>query len=146
MSLSDVAREFGLCNPTVGKILKNTAKYTKARIFNPDMNERYFQYIDCEDKAYFLGLLISDGNVFDSQDGRQAAISITLDSKDEYLLQKFKDVTKCTTTVAHDGRGCAQIALRSNLMAEDLARYGVIPKKSFCTFLPIIPNIYIWHI
>ena len=100
------------------------------------MNEHFFKEINCEENAYFLGLLISDGNVFKDGTGRQASISITLDLKDEYMLQKFKNVLSANTSISYDGRGCGQIAVRSNIMAEDLAKYGVIPKKSYHTYLP----------
>jgi len=110
------------------------------------MKEHFFQKINCEENAYFLGLLIADGNVFKDNTGRQASISITLDLKDEYMLQKFKEVLQVDTSIGHDGRGCGQIAIRSNIMAEDLAKYGVVPRKSYHTYLPEIPNQYMWHV
>ena len=110
------------------------------------MKEHFFQEINCEENAYFLGLLIADGNVFKDNTGRQASISITLDLKDEYMLQKFKEILQANTSIGHDGRGCGQIAIRSNIMAEDLAKYGVIPHKSYYTYLPEIPNQYMWHV
>ena len=110
------------------------------------MKEHFFQEINCEENAYFLGLLIADGNVFKDNTGRQASISITLDLKDEYMLQKFKEVLQADTSIGHDGRGCGQIAVRSNIMAEDLAKYGVVPRKSYHTYLPEISNQYMWHV
>ncbi len=110
------------------------------------MKEHFFQKINCEENAYFLGLLIADGNVFKDNTGRQASISITLDLKDEYMLQKFKEVLQVNTSIGYDGRGCGQIAIRSNIMAEDLAKYGVVPRKSYHTYLPEIPNQYMWHV
>ena len=146
MTLNEVGIKFNLSNPTVGKILKNIPKYPKARIFNPEMNERFFQEINNEKNAYFLGLLISDGNVFNDSTGRQASISITLDLKDEYLLQSFKKAVNSNTSIGHDGRGCGQIAVRSNLMAQDLAQYGVVPRKSYNTYLPQINKSMMSHL
>lgn len=146
MTLSDVGAKFNLSNPTIGKILKNIPKYPKAKIFNPEMNERFFQEINNEKNAYFLGLLISDGNVFNDNTGRQASISITLDLDDEYLLQAFKEAVNSNTSIGYDGRGCGQIAVRSNLMAEDLAQYGVIPRKSYNTYLPKIHKSMMSHL
>lgn len=146
MGLKQVENKYNLSHPTVSKILKNVPKYTKAKINNPNMKEHFFQEINCEENAYFLGLLIADGNVFKDNTGRQASISITLDLKDEYMLQKFKEVLQTDTSIGHDGRGCGQIAVRSNVMAEDLAKYGVVPRKSYYTYLPEIPNQYMWHV
>jgi len=146
MTLNEVGIKFNLSNPTVGKILKDIPKYPKARIFNPEMNERFFQEINNEKNAYFLGLLISDGNVFNDSTGRQASISITLDLKDEYLLQAFKEAVNSNTSIGYDGRGCGQIAVRSNLMAQDLAQYGVVPRKSYNTYLPQINKSMMSHL
>ena len=147
MSLETLEQKYELSHPTIAKILSGIPKYAKATIYNPELKDDFFESINCEEKAYFLGLLIADGNVFvDGKDGRQASISITLDSKDEYLLDMFKMLLQTNTTVAHDGRGCSQIAVRSNKMAQDLAKYGVIPRKSFDTYLPQIDDALMPHL
>lgn len=138
ITLNELANKFNLTYPTIWKVLKNTPKYSKAKIKNPNLKEDYFENIDSDDKAYFLGLIISDGNVFTDNTGRQSSISITLDLGDEYMLNNFKNAVLTNTVVAKDGRGTGQIAVRSNVMAKDLAKYGVIPRKSFFTYLPEI--------
>lgn len=146
MTLKQVEDKYELSHPTITKILVDTPKYTKAKLNSPNMKEHFFQEINCEENAYFLGLLISDGNVFKDNTGRQASISITLDLKDEYMLEKFKEILQANTSVGHDGRGCGQIAVRSDIMAEDLAKYGVVPRKSYNTYLPQVSNQYMWHL
>lgn len=146
MTMKQVEDKYELSHPTVTKILKDVSKYSKAKLNNPNANERFFKNIDSEEKAYFLGLLISDGNVFKDSTGRQASISITLDLNDEYILQKFKEVLNVNTSISKDGRGCGQIAIRSNLMADDLKQYGVVPRKSYITYLPKINDIYMSHL
>ena len=146
MTMKQVEDKYELSHPTITKILKDVPKYTKAKLNNPNMKEHFFQEINEEAKAYFLGLLISDGNVFKDNTGRQASISITLDLKDEYMLEKFKEVLQANTSVGHDSRGCGQIAVRSNIMAEDLAKYGVIPRKSYNTYLPLLSKEMMPHL
>ena len=146
MTMKQVEDKYELSHPTMTKILKDIPKYTKAKLNNPNMKEHFFQEINEEAKAYFLGLLISDGNVFKDNAGRQASISITLDLKDEYMLEKFKEVLQANTSVGHDGRGCGQIAVRSNIMAEDLAKYGVVPRKSYNTYLPQVSKEMMPHL
>ena len=146
MTMKQIEDKYELSHPTMTKILKDVPKYTKAKLNNPNMKEHFFQEINEEAKAYFLGLLISDGNVFKDNTGRQASISITLDLKDEYMLEKFKEVLQANTSVGHDGRGCGQIAVRSNIMAEDLAKYGVVPRKSYNTYLPLISKEMMPHL
>ena len=146
MTLSQVEQQFNLSHPTITKILKDIPKYPKAKIKNPELKERFFEKIDSEEKAYFLGLLIADGNVFKDDTGRQASISITLDLEDEYMLLKFKEILQATTNIGYDGRGCGQIAVRSNIMANDLQNYGVVPRKSLITYLPNIEDKYMNHL
>ena len=138
MSLQDVEHHFDLSHPTVSKILKDIPKYSKSKVYNPELDESYFNIIDTEAKAYFIGLIISDGNVFRkvSTNNRQASISITLDLSDSYILNAFKNEVKTNTEIGHDGRGCGTIAVRSNKMAKDLEQYGIVPRKSFLTSLP----------
>ena len=138
MTQAHLCEKYSLSSPTIGKILKGIERYSKAKLYNPNLKEHFFETINSEEAAYFLGLLISDGNVFKDETGRQASISITLDLKDEYMLNKFKEVLNANTSVGYDGRGCGQIAVRSNTMAQDLAQYGVVPRKTNKTYLPII--------
>ena len=150
MSYSTICEKYNLSLPTIGKILKDEEKYKKASIFNPELNEAYFENIDTEAKAYFLGLIIADGNVFidekNKKANRQASISITLNSHDEYILECFKNEVKTNTVVGHDGRGCSQIAIRSNKMSKDLEKYGIVPRKSFITYLPLLDNKLMPHL
>ena len=146
MTMKQVEDKYELSHPTITKILKDVPKYTKAKLNNPNMKEHFFKEINNEASAYFLGLLISDGNVFKDGTGRQASISITLDLKDEYMLEKFKEVLQANTSIGYDGRGCGQIAVRSNIMAEDLAKYGVVPRKSYSTYLPQISKEMMPHL
>lgn len=147
MAIKTVCERFNLSSPTISKILKDIPRYPKALIFNPNLKEDFFDEIDSEEKAYFLGLIISDGNVFNDGTGRQASISITLDSNDEYILDAFRNALCANTSISHDGRGCSQIAVRSNRLAKSLARYGVVPRKSHITYLPLnIPKEMFPHL
>lgn len=146
-SLNEISKNFELSLPTVSKILKDEPKYLKSKIYNPSMVENYFSTIDTEHKAYFLGLIIADGNVFITSSGnRQASISITLDEEDKYILEEFKRDLKINTSVASDGRGCYQIAVRSNKIAKDLSKYGVVPNKSLITYLPTVDKEFMPHL
>lgn len=149
MSVSELGDISGLSSPTIIKILDEykIERYKKARIFNPDFDEHYFDDIDCETKAYFLGFLITDGNIFKTEDGnRQASISITQSSSDEYILNAFKDAVHTNTAINHDGRGCSQIAVRSDIMAKSLEKYGIISNKTLITKLPLLSKEYMPHL
>lgn len=149
ISLKDMSLKFNLCQVTISKILKehNINLYKKANIFNSEMKENFFENIDNEFKAYFLGLIISDGNVFKPKNGnRQASISITLHKNDTYILELFKKTLCLNTSINSDNRGCNTIAIRSDKMCADLLKYGVVENKSFVTYLPKINIEFMPHL
>lgn len=146
-TISNIAKQFNLSNPTICKILTCVPKYKKAQIFNPELNETAFSVIDNESSAYFLGLIIADGNIFLPRDGnRQASISICLQKSDDYILEEFKKFMKTNTNVIIDNRGCCQIAIRSDKVATDLKNLGVLPQKSFNTILPNVSKDQMPHL
>ena len=57
MSLSTVEKEFNISHPTICEILKNVPRYSKAKLNNPELNERFFNILN-KDSAYYLGLII----------------------------------------------------------------------------------------
>lgn len=148
MTISECAEYFGLSNPTIIKILDEfmIERYSKARLYNPNLDERYFKNIDSEKKAYFLGFLIADGNVYNDNSGRQSSISITQSQEDSYILEEFLKELNSNTSLGHDGRGCCQAAVRSNIMAYDLSKYGVIPNKTYISYLPILNKSLMSHL
>lgn len=140
MCYETLEKKYNLCNVTIGRVLKNIPKWSLLKIKNPLLDEDYFHLIDTEHKAYFLGLLISDGNVFISSKGC-ASISLALKEEDKYILDTFRANINSNRKVCSDGRGCFQFAINSNKMAEDLQQYGVVPRKSFITYLPILNDL-----
>lgn len=150
ISLEKMSDKFGYCQPTISKILKQggCTIYKKAQVYNPNLKENYFEYIDDEYKAYFLGLLITDSNVFlHTNNGRQASISIQLQNQDKYIIEIFKQQLNAQTNIRYDKRdnSCA-FAIRSDKMAQDLSKYGVIARKTQKTYLPYIDNFLMPHL
>ena len=102
------------------------------------MKEDYFQNIDSDKKGYFLGLLITDGNVYDGYKSKahQININLTLQNRDKYILESFKEELCLNKKITEDGRGCSQLSIMSSQMAKDLKQYGVVPQKTFSARFP----------
>lgn len=105
-------------------------------------NERYFENIDTPEKAYILGLLLSDGCVSNNQ------ISISQHSKRACLLNMIADElgfegyynlnqqqTKKGLTY-YPSLGFSNIATR-----RDLKRYGMVPGKTDNIRVPIFDQV-----
>lgn len=97
-----------------------------------DADVNYFETIDTEEKAYFLGLFLSDGNVHKvKRNTEQYAIQICLQSKDSYILSRFKDEIHSLNKLRFaKNRNECYFGIHSVKMAHDLMRYGVVPCKS----------------
>lgn len=145
-TLGSLADKYSVSKSSISRLLKGIPKWTKVQINSPNLNEGFFDIIDNESKAYFLGLLISDGNVFNDGSGRQTYTSITLNEKDRYMLDIFKEHIGTNTAINSDGRGCYVVGIRSNRVAKDLEKYGVVSRKSFKTYLPDIPEEMMPHL
>lgn len=125
-----------------GEIIYNT-KENSGRSKNKDFVYDYFDVIDSEYKAYFLGLLITDGCVDDKR------VRICLKSEDKYILDIFKRELK-VKNLYYDPRksGTYSLEISSKYMVNSLNKYGIIKNKTYLLKrIPLenIPNKYINH-
>lgn len=79
------------------KLTENGFKLKKGP--NNLFNEHYFDIIDTEEKAYFLGYLMADGNI--STYNNQYYIKCACSRKDEELIYKFKEVLDSKNSITH---------------------------------------------
>ena len=145
MTHDEVAKEFGYSLPTIIKILKKyrVKSYSRVRLFSPNLKEDYFEEINDEYKAYFLGLLIADGCIY-SKNSRQDLVSLCLQDKDKYMIEKFKTEISSNKNITSDKRGTSSIQILSNKMVEDLKKYGLSDNKSLHSVFPnnLSVNLY----
>lgn len=143
-----LAKHFNWNKETLRNLIEENhlVKKTTNRV-NKRLKEDYFNIIDSEEKAYFLGLLITDGNVSKTKDGRQGRIRLQLQAKDKDILLKFKSSLQIDSDLIFDsrGNGCYGVEFSSDTIFNDLAKYNIIPKKTYTiTNLPNnIPQKYI---
>jgi hypothetical protein len=84
LSITQCAKDLGVSRDTLAKYLKEYNRYEIRGIY--DVNENYFDVIDTEEKAYWLGLLTADGCIFKSSNG----IRLSLMHSDHNHVEKFK--------------------------------------------------------
>lgn len=112
-------------------------------------NYHYFDAIDTQEKAYFLGLLYADGYVTSN------AMGIALKSDDiailEYLLDCMEsDAKPCIYT--NKGYGgvykpteYCRVIIRNTHLRNTLVKHGVLPHKSQCLLPPSLDEEMISH-
>ena len=101
-----------------------------------DRNSNYFDVIDTANKAYFFGLLCSDGS--NSIGHRQ--IIISLQEEDGYLLEKLKEELEYTGEIKICDRNhqlnpkhkiTHRFAMQDIHMSEQLEQMGMVARKSY---------------
>lgn len=121
-----------------GAYLRET-KYTK------DIN--YFEKIDTNQKAYFLGLLVADG-CNDTRGSGQ--ISINLIESDVEILLKLKEELKYSGDLKYviskseNHKNQYRFVVASNKISKDLEKWGVVLGKDFKTYFPPIEEKF-WN-
>lgn len=112
------------------------------------LREDFFDTIDTEEKAYFLGLLFADGNV-SLNSKRSPMISLQLKISDIKILQDFREILNMHSNLRYDKREnkeSAILSFRSSHMAKSLAKYGIIPQKTYKTkHLPEVSTEFLHH-
>ena len=138
------------CEKTIIKIAREEGCIIRPRGQIPrTLNEDFFETINTEEKAYFLGWMLSDGYVIKPKN-KSYVIAIDLQVGDKYILEKFKEVISLdkSAPLLDQVRKCgsanhrkketyqSRLAFRSNKMAYDLFKYGIIPHKSHLIRFP----------
>ena len=139
-----IADSFKVTCHTISNILEknNIARDNKYK--NISLNENYFEIINSYDKAYFLGFMLTDGNISLNEN----IIRLSLSSKDEEILNVFKEKTGSTNAIyiREDEEHSERIfQLRSKKWKDDLAKYGVVPQKTFISEMPILSTDMMPH-
>lgn len=124
------------------KIKRRETKETSRKDF---FNYDYFENIDTEDKAYFLGLLMADGNVCIK---RGKVIQISLKNEDSYILKLFQNKIGSTNNLCIDRVLYSKLTLYSDKMVKDLIKLGCTTNKSHTLKFPTkeqVPERFISH-
>ncbi len=111
-------------------------------------NETYFDKIDTEDKAYFLGLLYADGcNITNG-------IKLSLQSNDIDILDKLniligsENTIKTTISKTTNKKNMSHLTIYSQSISLQLMKLGCIPNKSLTLKFPTeeqVPSKLIRH-
>lgn len=102
-------------------------------------NHGFFDSMDTEAKAYFLGLLLADGSITKKQ------VSLEVNVKDIELIEKFAAAIEATHPVKFTKRNSVKIQIGSMRLISRLAEYGVTTRKSFNCSPPEISSVLRRH-
>ena len=109
-----------------------------------DFNTNYFNKIDSEEKAYWLGFLYADGCITHGE------CKLELSAIDKLHLEKFKQALNCNDKELRYRKEKNSYILYFNSVAlvQDLIRLGCMPRKTFLLTFPTyeqVPKTLIHH-
>lgn len=155
------AEHFGVSTGPIGRILRELGYKLSRRRYYTD--ETFFDVIDSELKAYWLGFLAADGTIryrhHERLNGRLrgSSILLKLSVNDVEHLKILKDLVspdsplKYATSYTTTRKGnlssshCVILSFNSNHMVEQIMDKGVGPKKTHTIGRPNIDDKYIPH-
>ena len=140
-----LAKEYNISTSAVSQFLKRhkipirgTTKYSA--------NFRYFENIDSEDKAYFLGFIAADGCIFKN------SLIITLSSVDKHILERLVRVMKSNHAIFTKKRRTSYgvgeyswLVITHKDLVKDLAKYTIVPRKTSTVTVPEIRGELMRH-
>ena len=88
------------------------------------VNTKFFEVINTEEKAYFLGLLFADGHI-----SKNNCLMLTM--KDLDIIEKFKKSIESEHPIKYNKDKNPTINIRSKKICEDLKKIGFNNKKSY---------------
>lgn len=145
---AELLSKYGISDSTKRRIL-NSLDIKPLEFQNPKyiFNYNYFDEINTEGKAYFLGLIFADG----SHAEKRHCLSITLQKEDDYILKKFTEELGMKREVSYVfnkkyKKYYASISAQNKHFSENLIQLGVVNNKSFKIKFPdYIPSDLISH-
>lgn len=155
--LLKTAAKYGISTPTIYRYMKqHNIVYRNGHGRKHHFNEQYFQDIDDEHKAYWLGFLYADGSVTTTDKSCTAPnrLTINISAKDIDIIKMFlKDVGGDDIDIdvydpdprTYGTTPMARINLNSKALCTDLIRYGCVPNKTFKVDVPPIPMSLMPH-
>src|SRR5262249_47990532 len=113
-------------------------------------NEAVFANIDSRAKAYWIGILLTDGYISDTRKDSEPQVGLQM--TDFQLLEKFRQFLESNNPVLEiKGRSARhqtmyRVNIFSRRMVNDLSKYGIVPRKTFLTYLPVLDRQLMPHL
>lgn len=108
-------------------------------------NESYFDLIDAEEKAYWLGFLAADGHIRD-RPPFQKVVCLGQSEDNKFHLQSFLDAIDSNAPINCDSsRSYCVVCVTSDIMCDRLIELEITPRKSLTLKFPKLPSWVIPH-
>lgn len=144
LSPKKIGRMYGVSPVPVRRVLREAGVKLRDRSSGNRryaINEHFFDVIDSEEKAYFLGMLYADGY----NNRRTSCVALSLKESDREILEKLNDAIgsgRPLQRVVHKNtyskNGCItmRLSLNGQHISRQLEEIGCVQKKTFALQFP----------
>lgn len=151
-SIHKVAKYFNMSIGPIKKILKSNGVHLTNRRYK--VNHNYFDNIDTEEKAYWLGFLYADGYIRERDSGN--SLEMKLSVKDKHHLELFRKNIESNHVIV-DGYNnvkykggisrshMSSLAIYSKQLVKSIKSQGFHSRKTFTIENPKIDNCLVHH-
>lgn len=137
ITLTEIASQLGITRVTLANYLKQ-ANISKSLV---KFNHRFFQNINTEDKAYWLGFCMADGCVSTTHSPK---VTIALAHKDRDHLEKWRQAINSSVKLVTNKKQTSSQHY-SRQMCDDLITIGCTSRKSLTLKFPEIKTNLLHH-
>jgi hypothetical protein len=151
-NIHKVAKYFNVSISPISRILKlNGVNLTNRRY---KVNYNYFDNIDTQEKAYWLGFLYADGYIRERKSGNSLEMKLSI--KDKAHLEKFRDsigsshqikesISKVKYKLGFSESHMCHLAMYSTDLVNSIKRHGVHSRKTFTIEFPKLDKKLVHH-
>lgn len=153
ISMRELERKYDVSRSTIAKYLEEkgvkTQKGNHYRTYTHDFD--FFENIDTEEKAYWLGFMFADGYIVDNSNRYgEDHFGMTLAIQDEEVLEKYKKSIKATNPIKkykrEDGQDQVRLLMTSQKTVDDLIFHGCYKQKTKILNPPVgVPEELVYH-
>ena len=131
LSMDELSDYMNISRRAISRVLMESGVNTK-RFRRYTLNEKYFENIDCSEKAYILGIIYADGYV-----GNNKYNNLVISLKDKELVESIANLMEYTGNISKGSKGGFENSsynyvfnISSSKICEDLRNIGLYPGKS----------------
>ena len=145
ISIINCAKKFKIGKNTLYDYLKENNLIKNDKNYQKDItyDKNFFDSIDNEEKAYWLGFIMADGYTKLGKNNKPAQMTIEIGKKDIEILNAFKKSIKSNHIIRERSRKTCtgkiseicSITISSQHLTSKLISYGVIPNKTYIGFI-----------
>ncbi len=143
MSLRAIAGKFPISYGTARRLLQQKGVELRPRLeavnkalTRHNFNANYFDLIDTEEKAYWIGFIMADGNVSYRKGTTYYRFSMALKTTDIDHLVKLRATLNSTHKIYTRNTPIPRLNFSNEHFCKTLIKHGVVPRKSYKELVP----------